>query len=132
MRALAAVALALMTGVSGGSPPGTQAIRIDVRYSRFLPAVVSVRAGQTVRFEIANLDPVAHEFVLGTPAEQLAHERARAASHDGVPGQATLGVGESKAVTWTFTRPGTLVYACHRAGHYAFGMAGTVRVLPGA
>jgi uncharacterized cupredoxin-like copper-binding protein len=79
-----------------------------------------------VRFEITNHDPIAHEFILGTSAEQQRHELAAPSTHDGLPGQASLGLGETEVVIWTFEHRGTLLYACHRPGHYAYGMVGTV------
>jgi Cu+-exporting ATPase len=42
---------------------------------RFTPDQVSVNAGETIAFEITNSGALPHEFFVGTPAEQQAHER---------------------------------------------------------
>ncbi len=115
-----------MLGVPAAGHPAARTVRIDIRYSRFSPAAVGVPAGTAVHFVIVNHDPITHEFILGTPAQQLAHERSIQASHDGIPGQATLDIGETDTVNWTFGAPGTLLFACHRPGHFAYGMVGTV------
>ncbi len=31
---------------------------------------------------------------------------------------------------YEFTEPGTIVYACHLPGHVAYGMEGTIEVVP--
>ena len=41
---------------------------------RFNPDQINVRAGETVAFEITNAGALPHEFFIGTPAEQQAHE----------------------------------------------------------
>jgi len=122
-----ALGLGLMLG-PGPAPPAEVTVAITMRYSRFSPARVDVRPGTTVRFVIRNADPIAHEFILGTEAQQALHEKVATPTHDGIPGQASLDIGEVRTVVWTFASPGTLVYACHRPGHYAYGMKGVVRV----
>lgn len=126
-----AVALALAGATAGftaaRSPSDT--IAISIRNSRFQPAHVTVRAGTPVRFVVTNGDPIAHEFVIGTPAEHRAHERAATEGHDGAPGQADLEIGETQVVPFVFPRPGTLEFACHVPGHFAYGMRGVIRVV---
>lgn len=107
---------------------GTRTVTIDVRDSRFTPASLSAEEGDRVRFVIANKDPIAHEFILGTHAEQLLHERGTDASHDGAPGAASLGIGETATIEYTFTRAGPIEFACHLPGHYDYGMRGIIDV----
>ena len=44
------------------------------------------------------------------------------------PGAASLDIGETATVDYTFARAGALEFACHLPGHYAYGMRGTVTV----
>jgi uncharacterized cupredoxin-like copper-binding protein len=104
------------------------AFRIDMRLSHYSPAALTVRAGQTVRFTLVNDDPITHEFIIGDAAAQEAHERAPDEDHNGKPGQATLKPGETRVISYTFASPGTLIFACHRPGHYAYGMRGTITI----
>lgn len=121
-----ALGLGLMLGPSA-PPPAEITVAITMRYSHFSPARIDVRPGTTVRFVIRNADPIAHEFILGSEAQQALHEKLATPTHDGTPGQASLGIGDERSVVWTFDSPGTLVFACHRPGHYAYGMKGFVR-----
>ncbi len=98
----------------------------------FDPASIDVEVGETVTFEVTNAGRTAHEFVLGDAAMQDEHagvmgdmggsmmadeENARA-----------LDPSEKRSLTWTFTEPGTVLYACHVDGHYAGGMVGEINV----
>ena len=71
-----------------------------------------------------------HELILGDEAVQRRHEAGTEAWHGDVPGEVSVPAGQTRATTYAFTVPGRLTYACHLPGHYAYGMAGTVRVLP--
>jgi uncharacterized cupredoxin-like copper-binding protein len=118
--------LGLALSASSCSADGT--ITIGARYSRFDPATLEVRAGDPLTFVVTNRDPIPHEFILGTIAEQLEHEEGTDIDHDGTPGAASLAPNETETVTFTFDEPGTYRYACHLEGHYAYGMFGTITV----
>jgi len=122
------VALLLLASFVAACTERTGSIEISIRRSAFEPAAISVEAGSTVTFRIRNDDPIAHEFILGTSAEQAAHEEGTEETHDGAPGAASLEPDETAVVTYTFARAGDLEYACHLPGHYAYGMRGTVTV----
>ena len=115
----------ILGGCSGGGPT---AVTIRMHYSKFLPSALTVAAGTTVTFTLVNADTIAHELIIGDEATQQRHERGTETSHDGVPGQASLDPGETQTISYRFDAPGTLLYGCHRPGHYAYGMRGTVRV----
>ncbi|HEX9775140.1 MAG TPA: cupredoxin domain-containing protein [Actinomycetota bacterium] len=130
-RLIAAVLLCaspLLASLACTGEPGDRTVRIGIRHSRFDPAALSVRAGETVTFRLDNGDPIAHEFIIGTEAEQARHERGHDETHDGTPGAASLDAGETDTITYTFEKPGELVFACHLPGHYAYGMRGTITV----
>ncbi|WP_243042917.1 plastocyanin/azurin family copper-binding protein [Dyella sedimenti] len=40
----------------------------------------------------------------------------------------SIDAGQTSSLIWTFSRPGTLYYACHVPGHYAAGMQGQLDV----
>ncbi|MEZ4503043.1 MAG: plastocyanin/azurin family copper-binding protein [Dehalococcoidia bacterium] len=101
---------------------------------RFEPDAVTVNVGETVTFKVHNGGQIAHEFGLGTEADQAAHEQemqqmasSGMAMHDEANGFALM-PGETKELTWTFTEAGTVLYGCHEPGHYAGGMKGTITV----
>jgi len=80
-------------------------------------------------FRLVNEDPITHEFILGTAAVQQLHEEGKPEDHDGKPGQATLSPGETQEISFTFGAPGTLIFGCHRPGHYAYGMRGSIAII---
>jgi len=115
---------------------------------RYQPASIMVRAGRRVTFAVHNAGKLPHEFILGDRATQLDHERQMqtappdtghththahmhdpaAASPSGT-GALTVPPGETRRLTWTFDKPGIVLYGCHVLGHWAAGMKGTIVVL---
>ena len=97
---------------------------------RFDPSRIIVTRGETVKFVVTNAGKLAHEFVIGDSAEQAAHEKEMQAGsgmsmrHD-VNG-ISLPPGQTRDLVWTFTRDGTVEYACHIPGHFAAGMVGKI------
>ncbi len=122
------VALAACTA-RAGADPAVRTQHVTIHWSRFQPAGYVFPAGTTVRFVIHNTDPIGHEFILGSRAVQLYIENTAHPAHDGsVPGQISVPPGATVVTTYTFGRPGTVLLGCHVAGHYAYGMRGSVRV----
>ena len=128
-RAAAAALLALAAvGCGGGATPSERTIAVRMHYSKYVPASLTVAAGTTVEFVIVNDDPIAHEFIIGTHAEQLKHEAGDIHDPHNGPGEATIEGSKTTRLRHTFREPGTLEFACHRPGHYRYGMVGSIRV----
>ncbi len=109
----------------------TRTIRMVATDIRFTPTTITVRRGETVRFEIANQGKLDHEFVLGDNSEQVEHDKEMAAAPgmkmDHVNGVA-VAPGKTAHLVWTFTKSGTLQYACHVPGHFVAGMVGQLKI----
>ena len=106
-----------------------ETVEITIHYSHFDPSTFAFAPGTTVRFVVHNTDPIDHEFILGSPAVQEHIEHTAHPEHDGsVPGQISVPAGSTVETTYTFGRRGTVLLGCHIAGHYAYGMRGSVRV----
>jgi uncharacterized cupredoxin-like copper-binding protein len=119
---------------------------MDDRF-RYQPASIVVRAGRRVTFAVHNAGELPHEFILGDRAAQLDHERQMQAappatghthlhahSHDPAAapsgsGALTVPPGQTRRLTWTFDKPGIVIYGCHVLGHWAAGMKGTIVVV---
>jgi uncharacterized cupredoxin-like copper-binding protein len=126
-------ALALLSGCSaaaGDSPPPSdeRTVTLDVRWSRFSPESVEVRAGTTVRFVVRNADPIAHELIVGDQGVQDRHERGTEAHHGDVPGEVSVPAGATATTNYTFSRAGRVLFGCHLPGHWDYGMQGMVSV----
>jgi len=133
VRATRLAALALLVPLaacSGGTGAATREVTVTltIRYSRFVPSVLEVRSGTTVHFVVRNLDPTAHELIVGDEAVQDVHERGTETHHGERPGEVSVPAGSTAETTYVFDRPGTLLLGCHAPGHWDYGMRGTVRV----
>lgn len=129
--ALALVGAALVSGCSAGAavtPPPPLVVDVQLRYSRFEPATISVPAGRPVRFVLHNQDFLDHEFLVGDSAMQKAHETGTEPHHGARPTEVDVPGGATVTTTITFDAPGQLSYACHLPGHYRYGMVGTLTV----
>ena len=121
---------------AGGSP-----VRVVMNdHFRYRPASIVVRAGRRVTFAVTNAGRLPHEFILGDRATQLAHEHQMQAQppsgahvhhhdHALTGGALTVPPGATRHLTWTFDRPGLVLYGCHVLGHWSAGMKGTIMVV---
>jgi uncharacterized cupredoxin-like copper-binding protein len=127
---LGGIAAAWATAPGGlGGLGGPATVEIPIRYSQFVRAEVTVRAGRPVTFVIRNGDPIDHEWIVG---DAVVHERHRTGSepiHGSRPTEVTVVAGTTATTTVTFEEPGTYRYICHLPGHEAYGMVGTVHVV---
>ena len=118
-------------GHPGEASEATRTIKMVATDIKFTPTAITVRKGETVRFEIVNQGKLDHEFVLGDNAEQVEHDKEMAAT-PGMRMNHVNGVGvapgKSARLIWTFTKPGTLQYACHVPGHFLAGMVGQLKI----
>lgn len=98
---------------------------------RFEPAVISVIAGETIRFAQANVGKVMHEMVIGTRADIEQHAELMR-KHPGMehdePYMAHVAPGKKGEIVWTFNRAGDFEFACLIPGHFEAGMRGTIKV----
>ncbi len=122
-----------MGAAAADARPVSRTIQVSTTDTlHFSPDVLSVRAGETVAFEMSNPGALPHEFFLGTAAEQQAHERemASGAPMHAEPGQVEVPADTTVRLVYTFDKPGTLEYGCHVPGHYPAGLRGTITVTP--
>ncbi|MEY2462723.1 MAG: hypothetical protein QOH64_861 [Acidimicrobiaceae bacterium] len=136
VTALAALALLVGGAMAGGassgdSPlgPGTVTVHLTIQHSRFSPDRVQVRPGTTVRFVVDNRDPIGHELIIGDEDVHLRHESGTEAVHPPRPGEVSIAPRSSNETTFTFGDPGSVLFACHLPGHFAYGMSGYVNVV---
>ena len=90
---------------------------------RFYPDTVTVKAGETITFEVTTVGMFSHEFMVG-PAADVAADKA------GTPEVADIAMMQTESLTYTFDGSGPFAFACHAPGHYEAGMRGTITVVP--
>ena len=120
-----APALLAVSALDGGATAPT----IEIRYSRFAPEVVTIRAGVPVTFTLRNEDPIAHEWIVGTAAVHERHRVGNEPYHDHLPTEVTVPALATRTTTLTFEKSGDYAFICHLPGHEAYGMRGTLQVV---
>ena len=132
MRTGAALAVLVLaaSGCSGGGA-SKEEVRVELRFSKFVPDHFEFDAGTTVTFVVENRDPIDHEFLIGDADVQQAHEEGTEPHHGAKPGEISVPAGETRETTYTFDEPGTLLIGCHLPTHYDYGMRGEITVTGG-
>lgn len=116
-----------MAAFGGG---GGARVEIDIRYSRFEPAQVTVPAGVPVTFTFHNRDPIDHEWIVGDEALHAHHRFGTEPIHGDRPTEVMLPALATRTTTVTFDEPGRLQFICHLPAHEAYGMVGEIVVRP--
>ena len=125
--ALAGAAVAWV-GTSGLGPVTAE---IDIHYSHYGPARLTVPAGAAVTFVLRNDDPIDHEWIVGDAAVHERHRTGTEPVHASRPTVVSIPAGQTRTTTVRFETPGTYPYICHLPGHEAYGMVGTLVVTGG-
>ncbi len=110
--------------------PGVVTVQVDIDRSAFDIGSLRVREGTLVEFVVQNDDPIDHELVVGDAEVHARHADGTERRHPPVPGEVSIAPGDRAMTFYEFTEPGSIVYACHLPGHVAYGMEGTIEVLP--
>ena len=119
-------------GREGDPKKAVRTVKIDMADTmRFSPARLTVKQGDTIRFDVKNSGKVMHEFVLGTMKELKEHAELMK-KHPGMehdePYMAHVAPGKQERVVWRFTKAGDFHYGCLIPGHFEAGMIGKVIV----
>lgn len=112
--------------------PGVVRVEVGIEHSRFDLEPLRVQEGTLVEFVVDNGDPIDHELVVGDDAVHRRHADGTERRHPPVPGEVSVGPGDRALTFYEFDDAGTVVYACHLPGHVAYGMQGTIEVVPTA
>ena len=119
-------------GREGDPRKATRTIKVDMSDKmRFTPSELTIKAGDTVRFEGKNSGKTMHEMVLGTMDELKQHAEMMR-KHPGMehdePYMAHVAPGKVERIAWQFTKPGEFFYGCLIPGHFEAGMIGKIIV----
>ena len=119
-------------GEPGDAAHVTRTVRVDMADTmRFTPAQITVKRGETIRFEVINSGQVRHEMTLGTEADLIDHaeQMRKSPEMEHAHGNAvTVDPGQTGEIVWHFTQPGTVEFGCLLPGHFEAGMRGAVQV----
>jgi uncharacterized cupredoxin-like copper-binding protein len=108
---------------------GSQATyEIDIRYSHYQPASLTVPVGVPVTFVLHNGDPIDHEWIVGTAAVHAFHRTSDELLHSGLPTEVSIPAMSTVTTTITFRTADRLEYICHLPGHEAYRMTGWLTI----
>ena len=119
-------------GKEGDPKKASRTVKIDMADTmRYSPSEITVKRGETIRFEVKNSGKVMHEIVFGTMKELKEHAELMR-KHPGMehdePYMAHVAPGKNERIVWHFTKPGEFYYGCLIPGHFEAGMVGKVIV----
>ena len=119
-------------GREGDPKAATRTIKVDMSdRMRFTPAELTVKRGETVRFEVKNSGKTMHEMVLGTMRDLKEHAELMRKhpdmEHD-EPYMAHVPPGKTERIVWQFTKAGEFFFGCLIPGHFEAGMVGRITV----
>lgn len=119
-------------GREGDPKKVTRTIDVDMSdQMRFTPAEISIKQGETIRFNIKNSGKIMHEFVLGNMKELKEHAELMK-KHPGMehaePYMAHVASTKTETIVWQFTKHGEFNFGCLIPGHFEAGMVGNVTV----
>jgi uncharacterized cupredoxin-like copper-binding protein len=123
-------AVAAADGQQAALGPGTLTVEIGIEQSQFDLGPLRVREGTLVELVVRNDDPIDHELVVGDAQVHARHANGGERRHPPVPGEVSVAPATTALTYYVFDEPGTVVYACHLPGHEAYGMRGTIEVIP--
>jgi uncharacterized cupredoxin-like copper-binding protein len=110
--------------------PGVVTVEVGIHHSRFDIGTLRVHEGTLLQLVVHNDDPIDHELVIGDSAVHRRHANGGERRHPPVPGEVSVAPGDTAMTFYELTEPGSVTYACHLPGHVAYGMTGTIEVLP--
>ncbi len=136
---VSAVWITLVVGVTGLSPaglgwaaskpatkPAEQKVSVTMTDIKYSVKSIQVKKGVPVTFTFVNKGKAVHEAVLGSHAEQVAHDKEMAAMGGMVMGDEPTAIalkpGVTKKFRYTFAKAGRYEIGCHTPGHYNAGM----------
>lgn len=138
MKGMHAPAGKFAFGAPGDAAKPDRIVHITMHDLSFEPDALTVKAGETIRFVVANGSAIEHDFTLGDAATEEAHRKEMAEMfeaggtmhHSDDPNAVLVEPGKTRELTWKFTQPGRLEFDCNIPGHYEAGMKGAIAVTP--
>jgi uncharacterized cupredoxin-like copper-binding protein len=137
----AGVALAtLVLLLSGGCAGQPRPVTVTAQNFRFAPTTIELPAGQPVTLTLRDPDSIEHDFQVDhfpmkMTASEMRHMHEEMAGMPGMDSAGSMDMlhvhglpGQSHAITFTPTTPGTYTVYCTVPGHREAGMTATVEV----
>jgi len=130
-------------GEKGDPAKASKTVKVAGEEIRYDVTSLTLKAGDTITFQFTNKGEQPHEFTIGDAAYQENAKKMmtmmtemgmdmaspeHAAMHAAAGNTVIVQPGQTKSVTWKFTKPGEFQFACNFVGHSEAGMLGTISV----
>ncbi len=130
-------------GEKGTPSSATKTVKIVGEEIRYDVTALTLKTGDTVTFQFTNKGEQPHEFTIGDTAYQEAAKQMMAmmtemgmdmtapeheAAHAEAGNTVIVKPGETKSLTWKFTKPGDFLFACNFVGHSVAGLLVNITV----
>ena len=130
--------------ITPGVAAAPREVNVILKDYQFVPAVVDVVPGETIRLNVVNGGLDTHELIIGTKDVQDAWAEAERPAADPPPGptppvavppgregiRIVARSGETRTIVWTVPADaGDLLLGCHISDHYERGMAGLIHAV---
>jgi plastocyanin len=130
---LVAGAVALTVACGGGSEDKGRTIEVKAEQIKFVPADISVLAGETVTLRLKNVDDMAHDLEVKGLKAEIVSGGGHGGGHDGgnmMAGTVAVHTDKKKSGSVTFVAKdkGTYEIWCTISGHKELGMVGKLVV----
>jgi uncharacterized cupredoxin-like copper-binding protein len=141
-------------GSVGKASDVSRTIDVVMMDNYYEPENINIKAGETVRFKVANKGSHVHEFNIGTADMHKGHQKemmmmvqhgviqggklnhemmkmdmgnGKTMEHND-PNSVLLAAGETAEIIWTFPSDAEIEFACNVPGHYQSGMVGDIMI----
>ena len=141
-------------GSVGKASEVSRTIAVVMMDNYYKPEKIDIKAGETIRFQVANKGTLVHEFNIGTADMHRGHQKemmmmtqhgiiqggklnremmkmdmgnGQTMEHND-PNSVLLAPGETAEIIWTFPSDAELEFACNVPGHYQAGMVGDITI----
>ena len=126
----------LVLAACSGASSGPKEIVVKAEALKFTPTTIEAIAGQPVKLTFQNADSLDHDFsIMEFPMAMASATQAPIAGHDmgnmgGLEPELHMAalMGQTVALEFTPTKPGTYEFFCTVPGHKEAGMKGTLVV----
>jgi uncharacterized cupredoxin-like copper-binding protein len=130
-------------GEKGDPVAAAETVKVVGEEIRYDVTSLTLKTGDTITFQFTNKGEQPHEFTIGDAAYQEAAKQMMTmmtemgmdmttpeheAMHAKAGNTVIVKPGETKKVTWRFTKPGEFLFACNFVGHSEAGMLGSILV----
>lgn len=107
----------------------TRNVDVEMHETVYIPDIITVEAGDTVRFAFTNAGTVVHDAVIGDADTQPEHDDKVGGGHVDDEDAISLEPGGKGELVYSFEAGDEVLIGCYEPGHFGSGERMTIEVL---